>query len=194
MGVYESGEHPWLLSELALLESALATDVPIWGVCLGAQLLAAALGSPVRPGPAPEVGVWPVRLTAEAAGDPVFATAPARFEALHWHGDTYDLPDGAVRLAESDAYPQQAFRYGRSLALQFHLEVSPSLAAEWADLPAYARSIEEALGTGALPRLLDRVTAIAPDAMRLGRRLFAGWLGEALAPRPAAPSAGSRAG
>lgn len=191
MGVYEADRHPWIRSELVLLEAALAADIPIWGVCLGAQLLAAALGGAVRPGSAPEVGVWPIRPTAEAASDPVFRVAPAAFPALHWHGDTYDLPPGAIRLAESEAYTEQAFRYGRSLALQFHLEASPALAREWAGLPAYEGSMERALGPGALPALVERMTEIAPAANGLARRLFAGWVAEALAPRLRAPAPGS---
>ena len=143
----------------------------------------------MRPGPAPEVGVWPVRLTAAAAEDPVFAAAPASFPALHWHGDTYDLPPGATRLAESEAYPEQAFRHGRSLGLQFHLEVPASLARQWAELPAYERSMEAALGPGALPGLVERVSEVAPEAMGLGRRLFGGWLAEVLAPGVAVPGA-----
>lgn len=194
MGVYETDEHPWLRDEVRTLETALAADLPVWGVCLGAQLLAAALGAEVRQGPAPEVGVWPVRLTDEAAADPVFGIAPVRFEALHWHGDTYDLPDSAVRLAESDRYPEQAFRHGRSVALQFHLEVSPVLAREWAELPAYEASMERVLGRGALPGLVERVTKISPAAIGLGRRLFAGWLDEALAAAPAGRAVEGRAG
>jgi GMP synthase-like glutamine amidotransferase len=78
-----------------LIAEAVAGETPYWGVCLGAQLLAASLGAKVAPGALPEVGVLPVQLTADAAGDPVFASAPTAFEAFHWHADTYDLPDGA---------------------------------------------------------------------------------------------------
>lgn len=191
MGVYDTERYPWLGTEVRLLEAALAAERPVWGVCLGAQLLAAALGARVAPGGSPEVGVWPVRLTDAAAADPVFAAAPPSFEALHWHGDTYELPAGAVRLAQSDAYPQQAFRHGRSLALQFHLEVPPPLAREWAELPAYASSMEQALGAGALPGLVKRVGEVAPAAMALGRQLFAGWLAEALASSPAPAASGN---
>lgn len=180
MGVYETDKHPWLGLEVEFLEAALAADVPIWGVCFGAQLLAAALGAEVRPGPAPEVGVSWVRLTEAAAVDPAFAGAPAEFQAFHWHGDTYDLPNGAVRLAETDIYPEQAFRHGRSIALQFHLEVTPELAGEWAEIPVYAKGMEQALGPGALPRQIERIAEIAPAATALGRHLFSDWLEEVL--------------
>jgi GMP synthase (glutamine-hydrolysing) len=83
-----------------------------------------------------EVGLLPVELTAAADEDPVFADAPSSFSTLQWHGDSFDLPRGATLLASSPAYPNQAFRYGRAYALQFHLEVTPELAAEWGDVPA----------------------------------------------------------
>jgi len=114
--------------ELALLERALELHLPTLGVCLGAQLLAAAAGAQVYAGAeGPEVGWAPVWLTAEAASDPLFAGLPTELCVLHWHGDTFDLPAGAARLASSTLYPNQAFRAG-SLAwgLQFHLEVDAS--------------------------------------------------------------------
>ena len=102
------------------------------GVCLGAQQLAAALGAPVTRGPAPEYGVGEVHLTTEAIGDPVFGPAPSPLPCVHWHGDTFGLPEGAVRLAGNDAYENQAFRVGaRAYGLQFHVEVTASLVAHW---------------------------------------------------------------
>jgi len=115
-----------------------------------AGALAASLGARTYPGPAPEVGVLPVELTAEGAEDPVFRGLPARFLTLQWHGDTFDLPEGSVRLAGSGAYPNQAFRFGETAyGVQFHLEVSPELAREWADVPEYAEALERVLGAGA---------------------------------------------
>ena len=176
MGAYEDAAHPWLDPEKRLLREAVEADVPVWGVCLGAQLLAAALGARVYKGDRPEVGVLPVELTPDAAADPVFGAAPQRFPTLQWHGDSFDLPGGATRLASSPAYPNQAFRVGRSYGLQFHLEVSLDLATEWSEVPAYAESLESTLGPGALDRLLAEVADREPTTVPLARSLFGRWL------------------
>lgn len=176
MGAYEDAEYPWLVAEKRALRQAVDAGVPCWGVCLGAQLLAAALDASVYPGTQPEVGVEEVYVTAAAAGDPVFAGAPARFRSLQWHGDTFDLPAGAVLLASSAAYQNQAFAYGNSYGLQFHVEVTPELARQWADVPAYVRSLEDVHGPGAMPRLLDDVTANVEHTAAVATALFTNWL------------------
>jgi GMP synthase (glutamine-hydrolysing) len=112
MGALDDDEHPWLTDEKRLIADAVRSGLPFWGVCLGVQLLAASLGARVYSGSAPEVGVLPVLLTDEALADPVFAGTPRELLSLQWHGDTFDLPDGATRLAGSPAYPNQAFRVG----------------------------------------------------------------------------------
>jgi GMP synthase (glutamine-hydrolysing) len=176
MGAYEEAEHPWLAAEKRLLREAVEANVPVWGVCLGAQLLAGALGARVYPGEQAEVGLLPVELTPAAASDPVFSQAPYSFPTLQWHADSFDLPDGATLLASSPAYPNQAFRIGRSYGLQFHVEVSPELATEWGQVPAYAQSLEATLGPGALDRLLAGVEEHATVTLPLARTLFGCWL------------------
>jgi GMP synthase-like glutamine amidotransferase len=176
MGAYEDDAHAWLAPEKRLIREAVESDHPVWGVCLGAQLLAAALGARVYPGPRPEVGLLPVELTAAAAEDEVFADAPRRFPTLQWHGDTFDLPDGATLLASSPAYQNQAFRYRRAYGLQFHLEVTPELAAEWGGVPAYAESLEAMKGAGALDRLVGELDARADVTLGLARAVFGRWL------------------
>jgi GMP synthase (glutamine-hydrolysing) len=188
MGAYDEAEHSWLAPEKQLLREAVDADVPVWGVCLGAQLLAGALGARVYPGERAEVGLMPVELSPAAASDPVFAEAPSSFPTLQWHGDTFDLPEGATLLASSPAYRNQAFRIGRSYGLQFHIEVSLELATEWGEVPAYARSLEATLGPGALDRLLAGVEEHADVTLPLARRLFGGWL-ERVARLPAAAQA-----
>jgi GMP synthase-like glutamine amidotransferase len=141
------------------------------------QLLAASLGANVYAGPAPEVGVLPVALTDDARADPVFAELPREFLTLQWHGDTFDLPDGAVRLAGSPAYPNQAFRFGdAAYGVQFHIEVSPALAREWADVPEYATALERVLGPGALDDLIGRLEVHGTEMLGHARRLFERWL------------------
>jgi GMP synthase (glutamine-hydrolysing) len=181
MGAYDDDAHPWLAGEKRMLREAAESGHPVWGVCLGAQLLAAALGANVYPGgQGAEVGVLPVELTDAAASDPVFAGAPRSFPALQWHGDTFDLPDGATLLASSPAYLNQAFSYRNAYALQFHLEVTPALAREWGEVPAYVDSLEGTLGPGALPGLLADVQASADATIPLARSLFGRWLEHAV--------------
>ena len=112
MSVNDDAELPWLTGEKRLIGEAVRAGVPYFGACLGVQLLAASLGARVYAGAEPEVGVLDVTLTPHGRGDPVFSALPDRFPTLQWHGDTFDLPDGAVRLASSPAYPNQGFRYG----------------------------------------------------------------------------------
>jgi GMP synthase-like glutamine amidotransferase len=176
MGAYEEDAHPWLRDEKLAIREAAHAGHPVWGVCLGAQLLAAALGAAVYPGPEAEVGLLEVELTAAAAEDPVFRAAPAGFPTLQWHGDTFDLPAGATLLASSPAYRNQAFVFERAYGLQFHLEVSPELAAQWGEVPAYSASLEAIQGPGALDRLVAEVNAHAEATVPLARDLFGRWL------------------
>ncbi len=132
MGASETTAHPHLAAEQRLLAEACARDIPVLGVCLGAQLLAAALGARVFRGPAPEIGFGDVTLTPEGARDPILGPSGPAFPAFHWHGDTFDLPSGATHLAASAAYPQQAFRVGaRAYGFQFHVELDRALARDW---------------------------------------------------------------
>ena len=158
----------WLAEERALLRAAVSAGLPVLGVCLGAQQLAAALGAPVTKGPAPENGVGEVHLTREALPDPVFGAAPTPLPCVHWHGETFALPEGAVRLARSEAYENQAFRVGdRAYGLQFHVEVTASLVAHWGPhLPAgvFVRTSDVALVGRAGAALLRRFVSLAsPD-------------------------------
>jgi GMP synthase (glutamine-hydrolysing) len=176
MGAYDERLHPWLGPEKRLIAEAAAADKPYWGVCLGAQLLAASLGASVARGPRAELGMLPVELTDEAASDPVFAAAPPSFLTLQWHSDTYELPAGATQLARSGQYEQQAFALGRAYALQFHLEVTPALAAEWMQVPAYVEELESLAGAGSAAALLEQVAAAAGASVPLAHRLFGRWL------------------
>lgn len=133
--VYQASAHPYLLDELRLLRARLEARRPNLGVCLGAQLLAAAAGARVFPGErGVELGLLPLHLTGAGVRDEVFSALPATgFRALHWHGDTFDAVPGAEPLASTDRYPQQAFRAGRSYGVQFHPELTGAAFLEWAD-------------------------------------------------------------
>lgn len=133
MGVSDVAGHPYLAHELALVEAAARADLPLLGVCLGAQLLAAALGARVYRGGFDEIGPGSVILTGDGRSDPVLgASGLTELPVVHWHSETFDLPPGAALLASSAPYPHQAFRVGsRAYGLQFHVEVDGALAAGW---------------------------------------------------------------
>lgn len=135
MGVYEADRHPHLHAEMDLVAACIAQGKPVLGICLGAQLLAAALGASVERGPVLEIGAGEVTLTAAGRADPVLSAAAASAATLpvvHWHQDTFPLPPGATLLASSALYPHQAFRAGPLVyGLQFHCELDPDLAAAW---------------------------------------------------------------
>lgn len=173
MSANDDDAHPWLADEKALIAEAVRAGMPFWGVCLGVQLLAASLGARVYAGAEPEVGVLPVELTGEGSADPVFSALPGRLPALQWHGDTFDLPPGAVRLAGSPAYPNQAFRFENAYGVQFHLEVSSEMAREWLDVPEYANALEQTIGGETMLRAVDERVE---EMLEHGRTLFARWL------------------
>ncbi len=127
MSVYQDAEYPWLPAERDFIRRAVTTGGRVLGICLGAQLIAAALGAAVHPAPHKEIGWYPVELTPAGRGLAVFDGFPARFEALHWHGDMFEIPDSAVWAASSVACPHQALvlDQGRVVGLQFHLEETP---------------------------------------------------------------------
>lgn len=126
MNIYEDDRYPWLAAERALIRAAVEAGKSAVGVCLGAQLLADALGSKVFAGANKEIGWWPVRLLGNAQDAGLLAGLPEQPTVFHWHGDTFDVPPGAVQLAESEGCRSQAFVYdNRVLGLQFHLESTP---------------------------------------------------------------------
>ncbi|HOS41794.1 MAG TPA: type 1 glutamine amidotransferase [Spirochaetota bacterium] len=123
MGVYDESEHPWLRDETRFIERAIAQGKTVIGICLGAQLIASSLGARVFRNEHREIGWFDITRTDEAAGHLIGTLFPERITAFHWHGDTFDIPRDAVRLAGSDACPNQAFAFGdRVLALQCHIE------------------------------------------------------------------------
>jgi GMP synthase-like glutamine amidotransferase len=121
----------YIRRELGLVESALSMNMPVLGICLGAQLIAKAAGAAVYRNPVKEIGFAPVYWTERAAEDGVFGGLKDPETVLHWHGETFDLPRGAEWLAYSDACKHQAFRLGSAYGLQFHLEATPEMVADW---------------------------------------------------------------
>lgn len=124
MNIYEKDIYPWLSREKKIIREAITRDKIVLGICLGAQLMADALGAMVRKNEFKEIGWHPVKLTLEGKSSKIFKVLPEEFPAFHWHGDTFDMPEGAVLAAESSGCANQAFEIGRAVGLQFHLESS----------------------------------------------------------------------
>ena len=124
MGVHDEAQYPWLKTEKRFIRQAMATGKIVLGICLGAQLIAQVLGANVTKNPQKEIGWFPVNMTPEARNAPVFQGIPDEFMAFHWHGDTFEIPKDAVRIASTEACANQAFVLGRIYGLQFHLESS----------------------------------------------------------------------
>jgi GMP synthase (glutamine-hydrolysing) len=135
MSVNDGAEHAWIQPEVALLSAAIARGLPVLGICLGAQLVARALGAGVRAANREEIGAGDVELTPAGIRDPLLGPAGERLAVFHWHGETFELPEGTESLAASGLCANQAFRAGeRSWALQFHVELDAALATAWRPL------------------------------------------------------------
>ena len=125
MNVYEEDKYPWLALEKKFIKDAIKKNKKILGICLGAQLIADALGAKVYKNKHKEIGFFPITFTDEAFKYPFFSKFLKKLDVFHWHGDTFDLPQGTVRIASSEACKNQAFVYGSNIiGLQFHLEIT----------------------------------------------------------------------
>ena len=177
MSVNDGDTLPWLVAEKRLVREAVLAGKPYWGVCLGVQLLAASLGARVYVGVRPEVGILPVHLTAEAQTDAVFSGLPQDFLTFQWHGETFDLPEGAVLLATSPDYPNQAFRWKKkAYGVQFHVEVTAGLVKQWSQVPAYQAAVERVLGVDGAAKMLGDIVREQTVLHSYARSMFEHWL------------------
>ena len=171
IGAYEEQLYPYLADEIAFIAQRLAAARAVLGICLGAQLMARALGARVYPGPAKEIGWKPLSLT--GAGRDVMGPL-ARLPVLHWHGDIFDLPEGAVNLASTDVCPHQAFQTGsHALAFQFHPEAQSPGFERW--LIGHAGEIAATPGVS-VAQLRSDTQRYAAAALAGGRAVLADWL------------------
>ena len=132
MNVYETNEFPYLIEEEKIIKTAIENNYLVLGICLGAQMMAKAFGSKVTKGKTKEIGWYDINLTEDGIEDKALGPLGNKVKVFQWHGDTFDIPSGAVRLAGSELFPNQAFRYGkRAYALQFHLEVTEDIIKNW---------------------------------------------------------------
>lgn len=160
---------PYLEREARWIAQAVEAGRPVLGVCLGAQLIAKALGARVYASPMKEIGWFEIELTAEGAADPLFAGAGPRETVFQWHGETFDLPPGGHWLASSPACRHQAFRIGASAyALQFHLEVTPEMIADWCSQDLNCGDMRE------VPAPIDN-TNNAARLRALAQQVFGRW-------------------
>jgi len=178
MDVWQEDKHPWLPAEkVAIRNWVRDLGKPYLGICLGHQLLAAALYGEVDPMLRPEVGLAQVELTEDGIADPLLAGFPPTVETFQWHGaEVSRLPVGAVVLARNSACPIQAFRWGQvAYGFQYHVEITASTVSDWESIPEYKSSLESALGAdrarGLAAEVIPRLTAFRHAAQRLDYNL-----------------------
>lgn len=158
MSVNDEAEFPWLRAEKTWVGEVIRRGVAVFGVCLGAQLIASALGARVFPNAEKEIGWWPIQAAAASGSTFQF---PAEIPVFHWHGETFELPDGAIHLARSAACAHQAFQFGRRvIGVQFHLETTPESAG------ALLHHCRHELVNGCYIQSEDHIRAVEPQCYR----------------------------
>src|SRR5262245_35610086 len=180
VGVYQEQEYPFLTDELRLLERRLGAHLPTLGICLGAQLMARALGDKVYAGPRKEIGWEPLQLSESGRRSCLAQLAKRETAVLHWHGDTFELPAGATHLASTPAYDNQAFAWGtRGLALQCHAEVTARGLEQWFISHAHEIDLTPGLSVG---QLRKDTQCNAPRLQVRAASLWQTWLNEVIKP------------
>jgi len=158
---------PGLVDELGLIERALRDDIPMLGICLGSQLIAKALGARVYRNKELEIGWAPVWLTEEGRGDAVFGGMDSQELFFHWHGETFDLPAGAIWLAYSEKCRHQSYRYGRRVyGIQFHPEITAEMIVDWCAQPVNCGDVAE----------VGEIDSLAHDGAGSSRKIMESWL------------------
>ncbi len=183
MNVDQTSEYPYLLTEVRLIQQAIDHQMPVLGICLGAQLIAKALGANVRRNGEKEIGWYPVSLTEEGRHDPVLRHFEDKEHIFQWHGDNFEIPANAVRIVYSPLCENQAFRYGENVyAFQFHLEVDEPMIERWLRVPVMKREIEALkgkIGPGTIrcetPIYIDQLRELSDRTFTEFIKLFGNW-------------------
>lgn len=176
ISVNDADIFPFLETEISLLRQRMAADKPTLGICLGAQLIASALGADVYPGKEKEIGWYGLNLTTEGSNSALRYLSAEHCSMLHWHGETFDLPENAVLLASSEKYPNQAFSYKENiLALQFHPEVTQRSMEKW--FIGHIGEIKQAEGVS-VKQLRKDTRQFANQLEMQGELFFNSWVNE----------------
>ena len=173
MNCDQSDRYPHLTTEVELIRQAIEAGKPVLGICLGSQLIARALGARVFKNPVKEIGWYELNPTPDGNDDPLFSNLQPTQKIFQWHGDTFEIPDGAVQLASSPDCTNQAFRYGDNVyGLQFHLEVDEPLIGRWLNTPINVRELEHLGDPERAARIRQETPLYVDDAVQLGNRVF----------------------
>ncbi|MBI3795076.1 MAG: type 1 glutamine amidotransferase [Nitrospinae bacterium] len=171
MNVYEEDKYPFLKDELAFIEKCVKSGTKIIGLCLGAQMFARALGTRVKKNHKKEIGWLDISLTKEGVKEPLFKGLPEKFLVFQWHGDTFDIPDGATRLAGSDDCANQAFIYKNALGLQYHMEIDgENEVREWSEL--YLEELTRERGAKGMEQILAETRRGMPVLRPLADKFY----------------------
>ena len=169
--------HPNLITEVEMLRDALARNMSVLGICLGAQLLAKALGGSVHRNPTREIGWYDVELSEEGRADPVLSAFAATQEVFQWHEDGIELPEGSALLARSPASDVQAFRWGEhAYGFQFHLEADESLIERWLTVSSHQATLDEEAGSIDPDAIRARTRQSIDKLQALSRLTFQRWI------------------
>lgn len=169
--------YPHLNFEMRCIEEALKRDMPVLGICLGAQLMAYTLGGRVKPLKEWEIGWYDLEPTSAAAADPLFCSLVQPHPVFQWHGYTFDMPEGAVHLARSETCANQAFRYGHhAYGLQCHLELDERLINRWLNLPAYLQDLEANGRRDEAPAIRSQTHELIDQSAELSAEIFGQFL------------------
>ena len=177
MCIDQTDQHPHLQTEIEAIQTAMERNMPILGICLGAQLIAAALGTKVYKNPVKEIGWYDVTPTDAGTKDPLFKHFAGTEKIFQWHGDTFDIPARGVHLASSPDCTHQAFRYGdRTYGLQFHLEVDAALIDRWLNTPVHIRELQHIHESISAEGIRSDTERFIDQSTDLGERLFGAYI------------------
>ncbi len=173
----QGGQYPHLFTEMRCIEEALKREIPVLGICLGAQLLAFTLGAGVRPARGWEIGWYELSPTTQAAADPLFCNLVQPHPVFQWHGYTFDLPQDSIHLARSELCRHQAFRHGQNAyGFQFHLELDERLINRWLGLPHYLAELEGSGVQQTAAQVRSQTHELIADSVRLSQDVFSAFL------------------